>query len=64
MFDLQIWMKKYQCCICDYIYDPQRGDFSDGIPPNTAFDGLPTDWICPTCGVGKRDFEPINVKKE
>ena len=29
------------CDICGYVYDPEAGD---------AFEDLPKDWVCPTCG--------------
>jgi len=49
---------KYQCTLCSYVYDPAVGDPDNGIPPGTAFDDLPEDWVCPECGAGKEDFEP------
>ena len=49
-------MKKYRCEVCDYIYDPAKGDPDGGIAPGTAFEDLPADWVCPVCGVGKEDF--------
>ena len=49
-------MKKYQCDACEYVYDPAKGDPENGIEPGTAFEGLPEDWICPVCGVGKDSF--------
>lgn len=52
-------MKKYICKVCSYIYDPCIGDPDSGIPPNTSFDDLPEDWVCPVCGVGKADFELV-----
>ena len=53
-------MKKYQCIPCGYIYDPELGDADGGIAPGTAFEDLPDDWVCPVCGVGKEDFEPLD----
>lgn len=53
-------MQKYQCIPCGYIYDPEEGDPDGGIDPGTAFDDIPDDWVCPICGVGKDDFEPID----
>jgi rubredoxin len=50
-------MKKYVCTVCGYVYDPEKGDPDSGIAPGTAFEDLPTDWVCPLCGVGKEDFE-------
>ena len=51
---------KYICTACVYIYDPIAGDPESGIDPGTAFEDIPEDWICPLCGVGKEDFEPLD----
>jgi rubredoxin len=51
-------MKKYVCTACGYIYDPAVGDPENGIQPGTAFESLPDDWVCPTCGAPKSMFEP------
>lgn len=51
-------MAKYECLVCGYIYDPEKGDPSAGVQPGTAFDDLPDDWVCPECGAGKDMFEP------
>ena len=52
-------MKKYICTVCDYIYDPAIGDPDSGIVAGIAFEDLPQDWECPTCGVKKEDFKPL-----
>ncbi|MEO0096603.1 MAG: rubredoxin [candidate division WOR-3 bacterium] len=52
-------MKKYRCTICGYIYDPKLGDNERDIPPNTPFEELPDDWVCPICSADKSYFEPI-----
>ena len=52
-------MKKYECEICGYIYDPQNGDPDQGIAPATPFEDIPDDWVCPLCGVGKESFAPV-----
>lgn len=52
-------MKKYRCTVCDWVYDPELGDPDAEIAPGTAFEDLPDDFVCPLCGVGKEDFEPI-----
>lgn len=52
-------MQKYICTVCDYIYDPQIGDEDGGIVPETAFENIPDDWVCPDCGVTKEDFIPL-----
>jgi hydroxylamine reductase len=55
-------MEKWQCLACPYIYDPAKGDPDNGVPPGTAFEDLPDDWVCPECGVGKDNFEKIVEK--
>ncbi|MCX5866245.1 MAG: rubredoxin [Proteobacteria bacterium] len=52
-------MKKYECTICGYIYDPALGDKDGGIPPKTPFEKLPDDWTCPVCGAAKDMFEEV-----
>ena len=52
--------KKYKCTVCGYIYDPEKGDPDSGVSPGTAFTDLPDDWVCPVCGVGKDQFEPLD----
>ena len=52
-------MKKYECQLCGYIYDPALGDEDSGVEPGTAFENLPGDWVCPLCGAEKSDFEPV-----
>ncbi|MBR2477225.1 MAG: rubredoxin [Clostridia bacterium] len=50
-------MTKYECTICGYVYDPEIGDPDNGIEPETLFEELPEDWVCPLCGVSKEDFD-------
>jgi rubredoxin len=50
-------MKKWKCSICDYIYDPGKGDPENGVKPGTAFEAIPDAWVCPTCGAAKDMFE-------
>ncbi len=52
-------MKKYICTVCGYTYDPAVGDPGSNIAPGTPFESIPDDWICPTCGAAKSDFEPL-----
>ena len=53
-------MKKYECIICGYIYDPAVGDPDNGIAAGVGFEDLPAEWVCPECGAGKEEFEPID----
>lgn len=52
-------LSKYRCLACGYIYDPSVGDETANIPPGTAFEDLPDDWLCPTCGSPKEMFEKV-----
>lgn len=52
-------MKRWQCSICMYIYDPAVGDPDNGIAAGTAFEDLPEEWVCPVCGAGKENFEAL-----
>jgi rubredoxin len=52
-------VKKYRCMVCGYVYEPGAGDPDSGVAPNTPFDELPDDWICPICGASKDQFEEI-----
>jgi rubredoxin-NAD+ reductase len=49
----------YVCLECGWVYDPEQGDPDGGIPPGTAFEDIPDDWVCPVCGVSKDSFEPV-----
>lgn len=48
----------YICELCGYVYKPCNGDVDNGIEPNTDYEDLPDDWVCPLCGASKEDFEP------
>ncbi len=50
-------MDTYVCNTCGYVYDPAEGDQDGGVKPGTKFEDMPADWICPTCGVSKDEFE-------
>ncbi len=52
-------MNKWLCIPCDYIYDPAEGDLDSDITPDTAFEELPDDWVCPICGADKSEFEKL-----
>lgn len=52
-------MKKYKCLLCGYIYDPAVGDPDNGVEAGTAFEDLPDGWVCPDCGAGQDEFEPV-----
>ena len=50
---------KWVCTVCGYEYDEELGDIDNGIEPDTKFEDLPEDFVCPLCGVGKDLFEKV-----
>lgn len=52
-------MEKWECLVCGYIYDPEVGDPDNGVDPDTLFEDLPDDWVCPECGADKEEFEKV-----
>ena len=54
-------MKTWQCIVCGFVYDEEEGWEEDGIAPGTPRDDVPDDWLCPECGVGKIDFEMMEM---
>jgi len=53
----EVKMAKYVCTVCEYVYDPEKGDPDNGVKPGTPFEAVPEDWVCPVCGAGKDKFE-------
>ncbi len=53
-------MAKYECVVCGWVYDEEKGDPDSGVAAGTKWDDLPDDWVCPMCGAGKDDFELID----
>ena len=46
---------KYECMACGYIYD----ETVEGV----KFEDLPSDWVCPLCGVGKDMFQKVEEQE-
>ncbi|OAU94322.1 Rubredoxin [Moraxella catarrhalis] len=57
----KVIMKKYQCIVCGWIYDEALGCPEEGLAPGTRWEDVPDDWLCPECGVGKEDFEMVEI---
>jgi flavin reductase (DIM6/NTAB) family NADH-FMN oxidoreductase RutF/rubredoxin len=49
----------YQCSICGYTYEQEKGDPDGGIAPGTPFEEIPDSWVCPVCGAGKDQFKQV-----
>lgn len=54
-------MKRWECIVCGFIYEEKIGLPAEGIPAGTAWEDIPEDWMCPDCGVGKSDFEMVQI---
>lgn len=52
-------MQKWRCTICNYVYDPAKGDLGNGVAVGTSFEELPDGWVCPICGADKDMFELV-----
>ena len=50
-------MSVYACELCGYEYRPDMGDPDNGVAPGTKWEDVPSEWVCPTCGLGKDVFE-------
>lgn len=48
-------MQKWECP-CGYVYDPAEGDIANGVDPDTPWEDLPDDWVCPVCGAEQDAF--------
>ncbi|OOP56717.1 MAG: rubredoxin [Candidatus Brocadia carolinensis] len=54
-------MSKWECRVCGYVYDPEKGDPDNGVKPGTPFDKLPADWVCPSCGASQDLFDKLDA---
>jgi rubredoxin-NAD+ reductase len=52
-------MAKYECNVCGWTYDEEKGDPEHGIAAGTRWEDVPEDWQCPDCGVTKDNFTLI-----
>ncbi|MCX6003745.1 MAG: flavin reductase [Chloroflexi bacterium] len=57
--EAKLILSKYECTVCGYIYDPEKGDPDGKIPPGTPFEKLPDSWTCPVCGAAKSEFKKV-----
>lgn len=53
--------KKWQCVLCAFSYDEEKGIPDEGVPAGTRWADVPDTWSCPDCGACKADFEMVEV---
>ncbi len=52
-------MRRWKCRFCNHVYNEAEGDVATGVPPGSALEDVPDDWVCPDCGATKDDYELI-----
>lgn len=57
----EVDMKQWQCLICGWVYSEAKGDPESGLAPGTPWEDVPEDWFCPDCGVGKEEFDMVEI---
>ncbi len=53
----------WECTVCGFMYDEERGLPEEGIAPGTRWKDIPDDWRCPDCGVAKADFSMKEISR-
>ena len=53
--------KKWQCLLCAFYYDEEKGLPEDGIPAGTRWADVPDSWTCPDCAAKKDEFQMCEV---
>lgn len=51
--------KTYQCILCAFVYDEEKGYPEMGLAPGTRWADVPDSFKCPDCEAMKADFEVI-----
>lgn len=54
-------MRKWQCIMCGWVYDEEKGDEESGLAPGTRWEDVPDEWFCPDCGALKDEFEMVEI---
>ncbi len=50
---------KHICDLCGWVYDEEKGAPEYGIAPNTPWENVPEDFVCPLCNAGKDQFSEL-----
>jgi rubredoxin len=53
--------RKWQCLLCAFTYDEEKGMPEDGIAPGTRWADVPESWSCTDCGASKAEFVMVEV---
>lgn len=52
-------LTRWKCTVCEYVYDPAKGDTENRVQLGTTFNDLPREWKCPVCLAKKEAFKII-----
>ena len=52
-------MRKFQCAVCNFVYDESAGLPEKGIKPGTKWEDVPSDFVCPMCSASKSAFKEM-----
>ena len=52
----------YECRVCGYVYEPDKGDGNRNVSPGTSFEELPADWRCPVCNAARTQFTNVGAR--
>jgi anaerobic nitric oxide reductase flavorubredoxin len=48
-----------QCSVCQWIYDPAKGEPNQDVQPGTPWSDVPDNFLCPECSLGKDVFDVL-----
>ena len=48
-----------QCSVCQWVYDPAKGEPMQDVAPGTAWCDVPDNFLCPECSLGKEVFDVL-----
>lgn len=50
---------RMQCSVCQWIYDPAKGEPMQDVAPGTPWSEVPDNFLCPECSLGKDVFDEL-----
>lgn len=53
--------RSWECLNCGFVYNEAEGLPDEGIAPGTRWEDIPDDFVCPTCGFEKAQFNMVEA---
>ena len=50
---------RMQCSVCQWIFDPAKGEPMQDVAPGTPWSEVPDNFLCPECSLGKDVFDEL-----